>query len=170
MIEDRKKQLDDLVERYWQIFGAIQRQAMSEWLNLELSIAQFKLLFILAFMGPKTIGEAAEILGVGLPTASHLVEKLVQVGMAERINDPHDRRYIRARLTATGYETALRLRQGRHDQLRKWVAQLGETDFAALQQGLHALRQIAEADILPVNVVEPVQESNKQSESKREEK
>ncbi len=94
--------VEETAQMYMFIFGAIQRSTTEEWLQIELSMAQIKLLFSLGHQGPLTIGQAADSLGVGLPTASHLVEKLVQQGLVERINDETDRRQVYARSVGLG--------------------------------------------------------------------
>jgi DNA-binding MarR family transcriptional regulator len=133
---------DRIVENYWKIFNAIQNISTPEWLHLELSMAQLKTLFYLSFSGPVPISKLAESLEIGLPTASHLVEKLVQSGLAERIGDPDDRRYIRAGLTAAGVELSSRLREGRREQMNMWLEQLSDEDRTALAQGIEALMRI----------------------------
>src|SRR5258708_36317261 len=133
-----------LFETYWRVFSRLQGQDVSEWLGTELSLAQVKVLFWLAHRGPTTIRKIGDQLQVGLPTASHLVEKLVAAGLAERIEDTEDRRYVRAGLTSAGYEKARLLRQGRGNLLRKWLEQLTPEEFEALSVGLEALRRIAD--------------------------
>src|SRR5579871_931564 len=129
-----------LFETYWRVFSKLQGQDVTEWLGNELTLAQVRTLFMLAHRGPTTIRKLGEFLLIGLPTASHLVEKLVEAGLAERVEDPSDRRYVRAGLTPAGYEKARVLRQGGGNLLRKWLEQLSQEEFDALSVGLEALR------------------------------
>ncbi len=124
----------------------MQRTTATEWWSLELTIAQVKVLFTLAFEGKATIGKIAETLGVGAPTASHLVDRLVQAGLVERVEHSPDRRYTLASLTSQGETMVRRLRQGRIDRLHNWLAQLGEQDLAALRQGLEALIRVVQRE------------------------
>ena len=78
-------------------------------------------------------------LGIGQPTASHLLDRLVQAGLAQRVEQSTDRRYTLASLTSSGETMVRRLRQGRMDRLHSLLAQLDEEDLAALRQGLEAL-------------------------------
>ncbi len=118
---------------------AMQRTTATEWWGLELTMAQLKVLLTLAFEGQATIGKIAETLGIGQPTASHLVDRLVQAGLAQRVEQSTDRRYTLASLTSPGETMVRRLRQGRMDRLHSLLAQLDEGDLAALRQGLEAL-------------------------------
>lgn len=134
-----------LFETYWRVFAKLQGQDVSEWLGTDLTLAQVRMLFMLSHRGPTTIRKLGDLLLIGLPAASHLVEKLVEAGFAERVEDPSDRRYVRAGLTPAGYEKARALRQGRGNLLRKWLVQLSQEEFEALSVGLEALRRIAES-------------------------
>lgn len=125
------------------IFGyALQKSAARQWWDLDLTMAQFKVLLTLVVEGQLAIGTIAEILGIGAPTASHLVDRLVQAGLVERVEYSADRRYTLARLTSQGEMTMRRLQQGRMDQLQSYLAQLDARDLAALGQGLKALVHI----------------------------
>ncbi|MBF6592027.1 MAG: MarR family transcriptional regulator [Ktedonobacterales bacterium] len=131
------------------LFRALMRaqQAVrsAAWVELDLSCAQLKTLFALAAEGPATIGQVAERLSVGLPTASHLVERLVRAGLVERTEDPTDRRRALARLTPRAEELTERL-FGHIRRLHEWIDALEEDDLAALARGLRALVRVASAD------------------------
>jgi DNA-binding MarR family transcriptional regulator len=139
--------LDELVETYFRIFGTMQQRNVTDWMELDLSTAQIKVLFMVSYRGPLPISQIAHIVGIGAPTASHLVEKLVQAGLLERVDSGADRRVVYAQVTAEGRATTLRMRQGRTDIIRQWVSQLSADDQAALQTGLRALWQIAVNDL-----------------------
>ena len=55
------------------------------------------------------IGQIAEILGIGQPTASHLIDRLVQAQLVSRTEDPLDRRRTLAQLSPNGVELAERI-------------------------------------------------------------
>ncbi|MHB9059136.1 MAG: MarR family winged helix-turn-helix transcriptional regulator, partial [Bacillota bacterium] len=65
-------------------------------------MGQIKGLFALAKSGGATIGRLAERLGVGEPTASLLVDRLVRQGWVVRGEDPEDRRRTIASLSKEG--------------------------------------------------------------------
>ena len=137
--------LDEVIELLFIYSHEMQRTTATEWWSLELTMAQVKVLFTLAFEGKATIGKIAETLGVGPPTASHLVDRLVQAGLAERVEQSTDRRYTLASLTPQGETLVRRLRQGRRERLHNWLVQLDEQDVAALRQGLEALIRVAQS-------------------------
>lgn|GEM_PF-998618 len=137
----------DLMSTWRDLFGLLQSQAAPKWANLDVSMAQIKTLITLSDVRTATIGEIAAKLGIGLPTASHLVEKLVQLGLVERAEDPEDRRRAIARLTAKGDELVRQLRGSQH--LGAWIPLLADDDLAALVRGLHALARAICATTAP---------------------
>jgi MarR family transcriptional regulator, organic hydroperoxide resistance regulator len=138
----RAQLIDNAMQAQKQIVQAMHAAADPTWLQLDLTMAQLKGLFALAD-SPMTIGQLAEALGSGKPAASILVERLVQLGLVERAEDPLDRRRTIARVTSQGEELVARLRQGGRDRLRAWLSRLGDDDLAALVQGLQALATVA---------------------------
>ena len=142
MMIARDRLIDDAMQAQKQIVRAMHTAAEPTWLQLDLTMAQLKGLLALAD-SPMTIGQLAEALGSGKPTASILVERLVQLGLVERAEDPLDRRRTIARVTAQGEELVTRLRQGGRDRLRAWLSRLDDDDLAALVQGLQALATAA---------------------------
>ncbi len=136
---------DDLVNRVLEAHKAIfyTRAILPIWLEIDLTMAQLKTLMVLRCEGQPTIGQVADALHISLPTASHLVDRLVHAGLAERAEDPGDRRRMLTGLTPRGEELAGRLREGSQDQLRLWLSHLSREDLSALLQGLQALAEVS---------------------------
>lgn len=130
---------------YQSLLHAIQEEAIPAWLALDITMAQLKVLLVLVYDRPATIGRIAERLGIGLPTASHLTERLVQAGLVERIVDPIDRRRAMTRLSAQGDALIARLRQGRQELTNHYFSQLTDQELSALIQGLRGLARVVHA-------------------------
>jgi DNA-binding MarR family transcriptional regulator len=142
---DSENVYDDVVETFSDVFGKLMGYATADWINLEISTAQIKVLFVLHFGGTHTVNQLAEKLNIGASTASHLVEKLVQAGFAVRIDSTADRRIIDVHLTEQGHAMADRLSGATHKWIiAKWLSQLTEDQRAALGNSLHALLTIIE--------------------------
>ena len=136
---------DELVEKILELFKgfARSRQGIAPvWLEAGLSIAQLKTLMVLSCEGRSAIGQLADTLSVSLPTARHLVDRLVHAGLPERAEDPTDRRRMLVQLTPGGEDLCGRLRQGNQQPFRLWLTQLSQEDLAALYQGLQALTRV----------------------------
>jgi MarR family transcriptional regulator, lower aerobic nicotinate degradation pathway regulator len=86
-----------------------------------LSIAQYHLLEPLA-SGPRTNRELAELAGIAPPTATRLVDGLLQRGFVSRVEDPTDRRAVVISLTPAG-RTALAKKEREYAAGRARIAE-----------------------------------------------
>lgn len=148
-MEPKNVLVSEVIECQKALARAFHANATPNWLELDLTMPQLKTLFTLAEEGPVTIGQAAETLGISLPTASHLVDRLVHAGLAERAEDPADRRRTLARLSPRGEELVGQLYQGRQDRFRTWLGRLTEAELTCLLCGMQALLRTAQRDERP---------------------
>ncbi len=79
------------------------------WAGLELTTLQLKGLVLLETRGAQAVSSIASALGITRPSASVLVEQLVQMGIARRADDDTDRRRALVYLTLEGKELIARL-------------------------------------------------------------
>lgn len=140
--------IEAVLQRQAEIVGAMHAGATS-WLEIDLTMAQLKTLVVLADEGPSAIGAVGEVLGVGLPTASHLVERLVRAGLARRVEDPQDRRRTLASVTPEGEELLRGLREGGRERFRLYLRRLAPEDLQALLRGMTALARAVEGVAQP---------------------
>jgi DNA-binding MarR family transcriptional regulator len=85
-----------------------------------LSLAQYHLLEPLA-KGPRTNRELAELAGITAPTATRIVDGLLERGLVSRVEDPTDRRAVVISLTATG-RRALARKEREYSEGRRRIA------------------------------------------------
>lgn len=142
MGQENDNRVHEVLELFFRCLYGIQRTGKQDWQELDLTSAQLKLLVLLSFEHALTINQLAQALGVSQPTVSHLVERLVQAELVERMDHATDRRVILARPTARGEALVQRLRQGRLEGLQDWLNLLSQPDLAALRQGLEALIKV----------------------------
>jgi DNA-binding MarR family transcriptional regulator len=88
----------------------------------------------------------AKLLDVGNPTASILVQKLVERGLVTRTEDDADRRQTVVRLSEQGAEIGAGRRGEREKQWQRWLSQLSDEELRGLTHGLSALLKVVEAD------------------------
>ena len=138
----RRDLIDEILKVRTSIFQAVSAATAPAWMGLELTMSQMKGLRTLAYHGPVTVSRVADALKIGLPTASQLVDRLVQAGLAERGVDPDDRRRILVRLSKRGHQLHDRLSQG-PQQFRFWLQRMSAEDLEALHRGYVALARIA---------------------------
>jgi DNA-binding MarR family transcriptional regulator len=142
---------DERIERVEQLSRALVQtlhiRGIRCWDQLELTtIPQLRTLFVLTDGGPMSIGGVAARLGVRLPAASSLVDRLVDHGLAHRREDVSDRRRTLAYASEEGRSLVERLRQGSRETLRAWLEKLAPADLEALVRGLEAVVRVSTAD------------------------
>jgi DNA-binding MarR family transcriptional regulator len=96
-------------------------------------------LIILAVRKELTVSQLARLLGVGNPTASILIQQLVERGLVTRTEDISDRRQTVIRLSDQGAEIGVGRRQQREKQWQRWLSHLSDEDISALARGLTAI-------------------------------
>jgi DNA-binding MarR family transcriptional regulator len=143
MSSSRSSQISAVLQAFERVSHSLRGQTVSDWVELDLTMAQLKTLFTLEYGGPATIGQTAERLGISLPTASHLVERLVQGGFVDRTEDAADRRRTLAAVTDKGAALTRRLRQGGRDSLFDWLSQLDDESLNGLARGMTLLADTA---------------------------
>ena len=127
------------LEQFHETMHAFLRMSAPEWLQLDLTMAQLKALFALTQEQPATVSSLGDALGIGISASSHLVDRLVQLQMVDRAEDPDDRRRTLVRLSSEGETLVARLRQGRRDRLTACLRRLTADELTALLEGLGAL-------------------------------
>ncbi len=127
------KQLAEALREWADVF---MRRSMHEtirfWKESELSMPQISVMMRLHYHGACGVSEVGAHVGVSNAAASQMVDKLVQLGMLERAEDPHDRRAKQLTLTRKG-ETLL---QKGIEARRRWLEELGSALTTEQQKAL----------------------------------
>ncbi len=133
--------LDETVLAYRRYWTALLQAAEPVWSGLDLTISQLKGLILLEARGEHSVSGIATALGMGRPSASILVEQLVQLGLVQRTEDSEDRRRAVVVLTPEGQELTARFHRGDEQFMRDRFVRMTDDDLRALKQGLHALAE-----------------------------
>jgi DNA-binding MarR family transcriptional regulator len=118
------------------------RQAMRRHVGDEISVPQFRCLAFVDRQPGCSVGDVAAFLGVTMPTASAMVERLVRSGSVRSRADASDRRRAELRVTRPGHVQLGQIRRRAHDEFTRTLAPVAEADLAALQAGLRVLRRV----------------------------
>ncbi len=143
MDQTRRELEEEILTQYRRLGRALKVTVGSEWMELDLTIAQLRTLLLLAEEGPLFIGHIAQRMGIGLSSGGHLVDRLVQAGLAARTEDRGDRRRTLARLTPRGEDLYARL-LNRAQHLQALISQLRADELTALLQALQGLNRVVE--------------------------
>jgi DNA-binding MarR family transcriptional regulator len=132
MVQSEQRLVKKILELSGDIFNAMPSDIPAEWLSLDLTLAQLRVLLVLKARGPRRMSDIAAVLGIALPTATGIVDNLVRKGLAVREADPQDRRLVICRLSPQGQNLINRL----------WTS--GEFHMERLLEGL-TLSQLEKA-------------------------
>ena len=122
-----------------QMMSRMTGASASEWLRLDLSSGQIKLLFWLSSAGEQPMSRVARALGIGMPAATSLVDKLVDHGVVTREHSPVDRRVVLVRASDAGHALATRLRQINEGEWRRIMEYVPDTSLPMLCEAIGVL-------------------------------
>jgi DNA-binding MarR family transcriptional regulator len=109
-----------------------------------LSMPQIAVLFRLNGGKHCAVTELGDELGVSGAAASQMVDKLVQLGLIERQEDPHDRRVRRLSLTQKGKAIIARSIEARQEWIGRFCSSLSEEKAKEAAGLFNQFAQIAE--------------------------
>ncbi len=157
-VQRRARLISATVQTYMDMFVMIQSSSVAHWLMHELTFAQARGLILISAHKALTISQLAKLLNVGNPTASILVQHLVERGLVTRTEDETDRRQTIVRLSEKGAEIGAGRRREREAQWRRWLSHLSDDELNALARGLSALQDVvrAETELISKPTTSPV--------------
>ncbi len=116
-----------------------------EFLEVQVTMPQAKLLYLLGASGDLHMSDLVARLGVSLSTISGLVDRVVDQGLAHRREDPVDRRQVVVGLTDAGAAFIDRFRELGADQMRDLLALLDDEELESMRRTTIALTRAAAA-------------------------
>ena len=87
-------------------------------------MAHVLVMFVIDKAGPIPMTRIAELIGSGLPTATGLVNRMVERGLVRREHDTRDRRVVLVSLTEEGAAEVRELHEARQRRMADAIAQL----------------------------------------------
>lgn len=86
--------IERVVDSYGRFHAWLTKAHVPDFLELNLTLAQLRTLYLVTASGPMSMSHVAERLGTAPSTATGVVDGLVQLGLLERTEDPSDRRQV----------------------------------------------------------------------------
>ena len=144
----REPSKEDLIESILQLTDRAFRQLLpmvpKEWLRLDLTMPQLKVVLLLFISGPSRMSDIASALGVSLATATGVVDRLVERDILTRESDPGDRRVVLCRLSEKGEELMSGLWQLSRDQAGELMRSLASPQLLLITESLEVLLRAGE--------------------------
>ncbi len=135
--------VDEVIAGYEALMQRLADGHAPEFLEIDVTMPQAKLLYLLGAQGDLHMSGIVARLGVSLSTVSGLVDRLVDHGLATRHDDPSDRRQVVVGLTSAGAQFIDHFRELNARQMRELLAVLDDGDLSLLRDALAALVRAA---------------------------
>ena len=117
------------------------RAAMRDNIGGGLSVPQFRCLNFIDRHPGCSVGEVAAFLGVTMPTASAMVDRLVRAAHVASVSADEDRRRSRLTISAAGKTLLEQVRADARQDLAVTLAKRPAEDLRAISAGLAALKR-----------------------------
>jgi len=140
--------IDGAIREGYILLDALDRRTLAA-LRPPLTPAQYHALAGLASQPTQNLGELAGRLLCDRANASGLIERLVVLGLADRVADPRDRRRVILSLTPAGQEALRAAAEARRLALQRVLASLEDAGAAGLEADLSRLVTLLRAADTP---------------------
>lgn len=107
-----------------------------------LSLSQLRVLAFLDRNPQASLSEVADYLDVSRSSMSAMIERLVQRGLVNRIEDPEERRRVLLTPTATGVEYLHQVSEATCSQVAGVLARLSDAQLHQVMQGMALLEDV----------------------------
>ena len=139
----RADTVDQVIAGYEALMQRLADSHAPEFLEIDITMPQAKLLYILGASGDLHMSDIVARLCVSLSTVSGLVDRVVDHGLATRREDRADRRQVVVGLTAAGREFIDRFRELNARQMRELLAVMDDAELALAREALAVLERAA---------------------------
>ncbi len=143
----RGELFDSLEDFVRQLVGLVELEGLSFLVDVELSFTQVRMAMLLACSEPRPIRSIADQLELSVHAAGRNIDRLVEVGIVERREDPDDRRVRLVSLSAQGLDLVDRHLEARRRALRTFIDRLPDEQVEALADALRPV--LAGGSLLP---------------------
>jgi DNA-binding MarR family transcriptional regulator len=143
---NRQEMIKDLLQLAAKLFRISLPIVPREILDLDVTMTQLKVLFLLFVDGHKRMSDLASDLGVTLATATGLVERMVEKGLVTRESQPDDRRVVLCRLSESGRTSVSRIWESAGNRMGELLKSLDTANLQSLSGALEAMLASAERD------------------------
>ena len=144
--------VDAVVRHYDRMMHRLIQGHAGEFAEVEITMAQAKVLYVVLAAGGLHMSELAARLGIGSSSASEVADRLVDLGLLRRHAEPEDRRQVVVTTTPEAEALLERFRELNQRQLRELLSQLDSDELDVVDRSLeiliHAINRI---NVAPTN-------------------
>ena len=121
---ETRPEVERIIELYKRVYRELRASFAEQWMRLDSTMPQLKVLLYLHTDGPSRMSDLAAALRLSMPSATGIVDRLVQRGLVIRDQSPDDRRVVTCSLSGEGEERISSLWAASFDPLREILAPL----------------------------------------------
>ena len=145
----KKQKKEELIGSILQLTDKLFRQLLPilpmEWLHLDLTITQLKVVLLLFITGHSRMSDIASELGVSLATATGVADRLVERNLLIRNGDPDDRRVVLCQLSNDGEKLIRDLWQLTQKRAGELMSAIDTPRLLLISEALQAFTQGSES-------------------------
>ena len=105
-------------------------------------LSHVQVLSMLNETGSMSVSEISRRLGIAKPNITPLVDRLIEVGLVDRIRDTVDRRVVNVVILSAGQEKLKAIRETIAEQVQEWALHVSPEDFVELSNALEAITRV----------------------------
>lgn len=133
---ERRRLIDAIIELGERESLSLPPVIPENWLALDLTMPQLKMLMCIYSHGPQRVSEIAASVGVSQAVVTGVADRLVHRGLVERGGDPHDRRVVICSLSDEGRHLAHMLWEAGIDRGRKLMEVMTLEELQLLREAV----------------------------------
>jgi DNA-binding MarR family transcriptional regulator len=137
----KRKLIEHVLQLSEKTFRELIPLVSKEWLQLDLTMPQLKVVLILVLNGSARMSAIASQLGVSLATATGVVDRLVEQGIVLRHDQPGDRRVVLCSLSDKGQKLIGGLWRLHQEEEREMLEAMKLHQLQSLKQALEVILQ-----------------------------
>ena len=137
--------IDRILELEERVYRALRPIVPKEWLSVDLTMPQLKIILFLFTDGPARVSTLASALGVSLATITGITDRLVQQDLIVRGDDPEDRRAVVCSLSEKGKELVTRLWELGQSRVRALLEKITPLKLEIISEVMEVILQTAAA-------------------------
>lgn len=131
--------VNEAVARMHGLMAHRRRAWCSQQLHREISLPQLHVLIELQESDPLTVSELAHLLGISVPSASSIVDRMEEHDLVRRFRDREDRRVVHVEASEHGRDLVSEFLGVRREQMQQMLSKMTEEELHDVIRGLDAI-------------------------------
>jgi DNA-binding MarR family transcriptional regulator len=140
VILSREVLVDEVLTTLDEMMSYRRRAFCAQPLHRDISMPQFYILMTLQERDRTTMSELATLLQVSMPSASSIVDRMVDHGLIERVRDEDDRRVVHVGISDHGRALVEEISGLRRDEMQRLLLTMTDEELSDVARGVTAIR------------------------------